>query len=128
MTYKFDKQLSKGKAGEWVMDRYHEPFYHIDKVDPAIEKRDGYDRIYTSRVDGYDRPVKVEIKTDYLSQRYGNIIIETVSMDSHDIPGWALTSRCDVLIFYLWHLNEVLYYRMSDVEEKVPAWKLQYGH
>ena len=124
MTYDFTEQLNSGKKGEWVMDKYHAPFYRIDKVGRAVELAEGYDRIFTSRK---EKRYRVEIKTDYLSQKYGNIIIETVSVDTHNIPGWALTSQCDVLIFYLWHLHEVLYYWMPVIKEQVPAWKLRYG-
>jgi hypothetical protein len=124
MGYEFKKQLNLGKRGEWVMEKYHAAVYKIETVGMKSE-RAGVDRIFTHRKDG--KVYKVEIKTDFLAQKYGNIIIETVSVDTENIPGWALTSTSDIIIFYLWHKQEVLYFRTAHLKKMVAVWKGMYG-
>ena len=70
MIYDFKKQLDMGKAGEWVMDKYHAPHYAIKKASRSEDHR-GIDRWY--RRDG--RRYSVEIKTCGKVQDTGNIII-----------------------------------------------------
>jgi hypothetical protein len=93
--YEFEKQLNFGLAGEWVMDRYHEPYYYVEDGSEADDRR-GIDKWYHRDGKRYG----VQIKTDGLAQKYGNIIFETISVDTYDKPGWAFTSECDVMIFY----------------------------
>lgn len=124
MGYEFGKQFKIGQAGEWVMSKYHEILYHITKSSMQGE-RDGYDFIFVNRKSG--KKYKVEIKTDQKVQIFGNIIIETVSVDNPFRAGWGVTSQSDIIIFYLWETKEVLYFWTKDIKSNIDKWKRQYG-
>jgi hypothetical protein len=124
MDYDFGKQYLTGKAGEWVMDKYHAVAYKIQDA-TRLQEKQGIDRVFVHRSGG--RRFLIEIKTDFKAQIFGNIIIETVSVDTQNKPGWAVTSQSDIIIFYLWYLREVLYFRTSIIKKNVPVWKEKYG-
>jgi len=120
--YDFKEQYISGLAGEWVMEKYHLPFYEIEKTGKRGEKA-GIDFIFSR---GEEKQWLVEVKTDFKSQIYGNVIMEIVSVDRTNKPGWAYTSTCDYLLYYLWHTNEVLYFQMGEIKNNIDAWKEDY--
>lgn len=120
MSYDFREQLNEGKKGEWVMDKYHAPLYHVKKVDMELE-RVGIDRIYITKATGMQ--YHVEIKTDFMSQDTGNIVVETVSVDTDNKIGWGYTSQADVIIFYLWYLQEILYFNPALIKSRLDWWQ-----
>ena len=115
MIHDFSESLGKGKKGEWIMDRYHDPFYSIKQATKRQDNR-GIDRIYKANGKSY----LVQIKTDFKSQIHGNVTPETISDMERGIKGWGYTSMCEILIWYLWHKEEVLYFGMPGYKAQFP--------
>lgn len=72
-------------------------------------QRRGIDRIFTHRRTG--KVFFVEYKADFYVS--GNAFIETVSVDTTNTPGWALTSEADILIYYFVRLDDAFVLPMA---------------
>lgn len=100
MNYDFHHQLTEGEQGERFLDAFFRARGHTVSAVSREEQRQGIDRLIETPAG----VMRVEYKTDYLAARTGNAFIETISVDSagqHGKMGWALTTACDYLIYYL---------------------------
>jgi hypothetical protein len=122
-TYQFQAQLDKGEQAEAQLDRYFAEWLHIR---PATrdEQRQGIDRIYTDRCTG--NTLKVEYKTDWTAGRTGNAFVETISVDTTNKPGWAYTSKADVLVYYVPGDELIYWIRFADLRRHLVRWAQKY--
>lgn len=98
MVYDFNHQLGEGEQGEAFLDAFLQSRGHSIRSATRDEQRQGIDRVITTP---HGEVWKVEYKTDFKAVQTGNAFIETVSVDSADKFGWALTAQADYLIYYL---------------------------
>lgn len=122
-TYDFNVQRAIGEEGEGFLDRFFEPRYIIT---PATrdEQRMDIDRHFEKRETG--SAFTIEYKTDDLAKKYRNAFIETISVDTHGKPGWAVMSAADFLIYYVTG-DEIIYViRFADLRKRIPYWAFRY--
>lgn len=120
-TYEFDKQLRKGASGERFLDALFRDRFDIK---PGVQ-RQGYDRVFTNRETG--ERLKVEYKRDATAARTHNLFVETVSVDTEDVAGWAYTSGADVLMHYIPEPESLCYVvRFQRLRRELPRWCSQY--
>ena len=123
MTYSMKKQLLLGEESEQFLDRH---FADRFTIYPATreQQRLGIDRIFIQR------PSKlrylVEYKTDWTAARTGNVFIETVSVDTKDIPGWAYSSQSDWLIYYTPQKQRAFILSFPKLRALLPEWIQNY--
>lgn len=99
-TYSFVEQLEKGKQGEAVLDEYFSKWYHIRQATLQEELKGKYDRWFKPK-GMQDIPwIPVEYKSDELTDKTGNIFIETYSSIERNRYGWAWTTKADKVIYY----------------------------
>lgn len=92
----FAKSLEVGERHEAVLDRFFGRCIDIRKAS-AKGQRFGIDRWFL--VDGIWRPV--EYKADSRASQTGNAFIETISVDTRQVPGWVYTSKSYYLAYFL---------------------------
>lgn len=98
MSYDFAEQLEAGKAGETKLNGLWKNVRIVDVSDDSAWRKLGIDRVL-KLPDG--RKVPVEYKTDFIAHRTGNLIFETVSVDTTGAPGWGLSSKAEYLVYLL---------------------------
>ena len=123
MSSYFGRNLRLGHEREAVLDA----FFSVRGFDiyPATpeEQRTGIDRWFNGELGGR---FSVEYKSDSTSQRTGNAFVETVSVDTEDKPGWALTCKADCLMYYVLG-HEVIYcFRPEVIRAVLLPWRRQY--
>ncbi len=123
MNYHFDVQLKIGKDAERHLDRLFSQWYRIEELPLDIEQRVHADRLFVRQDDSQ---VMVEYKTDLMGHKTGNLVIETISADTHNTPGWVYTSQADMLVWWVVGLGEVLVAKMADVRAQLPEWQKRY--
>lgn len=118
--YKFGKQLAKGEHSEAILDSVFNRDYAIARVNMDMQRK-GIDRIFTHR---RTRAVlNVEYKTDWTASRTHNAFVETVSVDTQNKPGWAVTSQADILIYYVPGDEIVYVIRLGVLRGKLDDWR-----
>jgi hypothetical protein len=125
MTYQFAEQLAQGQTYEQQLDARFADRYIIQPATPQ-QQRQGIDRVYRPRSTPHE-VLYVEYKADKTAARTGNAFVETVSVDTANKPGWAITSQADWLFYLVPGAAEVLYIiRMADLRAKLPLWERRY--
>lgn len=117
--YDFTEQLSKGEQAEKQLDEHFATWFTIHPVTRA-QQRMGIDRMYTHKRDGWTIPI--EYKTDWTAGKTGNAFVETISVDTEKKPGWAYTSRADVLIYFIPKDLLAYWIRFVDLRKELPRW------
>jgi hypothetical protein len=123
-TYDFTTQLTQGHRHEDAIDVFFNLWYDITTATPA-QQRQGIDRLW-KRLDGVGRAVTVEYKADSLAGRTGNAFIETVSVDTTNKPGWALSSQAQLLIYLVTDPQTIYMIWMKRLRQHLPRWQQQY--
>lgn len=98
MTYQLAPKLAEGEHHERALDSYLNRWYRIRDV-ARVWQRLGIDRILTCRRTG--RVISVQYKADTTAARTGNAFIETTSVDTAGVPGWALTCAAQYVVYYI---------------------------
>jgi hypothetical protein len=111
-TYSFAEQWERGKQGEDVLDAYFEKWYHIKKARLEEELKGKYDRWFKPKGIAGAKWIPVEYKTDELTDKTGNLFIETYSAVEWGRYGWAWTTKAEKVIYYA--LPDTVY--ILDVE------------
>ena len=108
--------LETGEYYEKVLDEKFQKFYHISD---GIQK-DGIDRVFVDRDSGIT--YTVEYKSDIAASNTKNAFIETISVDTYGKLGWALTTKSQIIVYYIVKLDII--YQISTVAIKVmlPKW------
>lgn len=117
--YQMAQQLRKGEAAEVHLDRH---FADRFRIMPATreQQRQGVDRIFIKRSTGHS--YTVEYKTDWTAGRTGNAFIETVSVDSEQIPGWAYSSQAEWLLYFVPVRLTIYLITFADLRAQLPHW------
>jgi hypothetical protein len=121
--YDMFEQLAKGELAEAHIDRFYAGIFHTTPATRA-EQRTGIDRHYTHKETGKSHTI--EIKTDWTATRTGNAFIETTSVDTMDIPGWAYSSQAEWLFYYLPDQNELCVITFAALRQQLPDWIDEY--
>ena len=122
--YAFNTQLKIGEKYESVLDKYFSRFFVISEAPIELQKL-GVDRIFTNRQNG--KVTSVEYKTDFKTDKTGNVFLETVSMDINEKPGWAFTSIAQVLMYYVPGLNTVFIADMLEIKSNIDRYISECG-
>jgi hypothetical protein len=122
--YKFRDQFDQGKRAEDFLDHYFARWFHIQPVALETELSEGYDRIYTRKIDG--EQLRIEYKADYQAAESKNAFIETISVYEDRKPGWAYTSQADMLIYYVPPLGTIHMIPLGAIRIMLPGWKLRF--
>jgi hypothetical protein len=96
-SYDFSKQHSIGSDHEKALDEFFQRRYFVY---PATreEQRTGIDRWFADEDECF---LSVEYKADSRAHKTGNAFIETISVDTRYVLGWAYTSQAEALCYYL---------------------------
>ncbi len=123
IVYDFATQLALGEEGEAILDRFFARWYRIEKLDKDMQFKSGADRLFVGP-DG--QQTLVEYKTDFKAHQTGNVIVEIISADSHDSVGWAIKSRADIMVLFVYHSRKIVILKMEDVREQILWWNAKY--
>lgn len=121
--YNFNAQVKQGKKGEALLDEYYSEWCEITRAN-GDQERKGIDRFYVTYASG--RHWSIQYKTDFMSQRTGNMFVETVSVDTTDTPGWAYTCTAKALIWLRYYEGEMLVIQPEALRHYLPEWKQKY--
>lgn len=123
--YDFHTQKAIGAYYERELDALFAEKFEIEYASRA-EQRRGIDRWLTRN----GVTLGVEIKADLHAHHTKTAFIETISVDSSRgrkmVPGWALTSEADLLLYYLPVTRELLAVEMVAIREALPEWERRY--
>jgi hypothetical protein len=122
-TYDFQAQLDIGEAFERRLDEWFGVDFHITPA-TALEQRAGVDRHYVHKKDM--REFHIEYKADLKASQTGNAFVETVSVDVDNKPGWAYTSKSDLLFYYLPQEDLVYIIKFPNLRRLLPTWKRRF--
>lgn len=123
MVYTFKEQMIVGKDGEATLDEYFSQWYDISPVNMDLERK-GIDRWFRRK--GQPALTTVEYKTDVLTQKTGNVFVETYSVLESGRYGWAWTCSADMLMYYAMP-NTIYIAEPIKVREKIDKWQKKYG-
>lgn len=123
MTYDFGEKLLQGKNAERFLDDYFSKWYVVNEIPLEIEKCIHADRLF---VDRRGTQTIVEYKTDFMGHKTGNLIVEIVSVDNANKPGWVYTCQADMLIWWVVGSGEILGLRPYDMRANVAEWEAHY--
>jgi hypothetical protein len=121
--YDMNRQLRKGEAAERYLDSLFGSQFDIRRATRA-EQRQGIDRIFTRPYDG--KEFKIEYKADKTAATTGNAFVETVSVDTDNKPGWALTCQADYILYYVVGTGRVYVLRPKVIQEHLERWARDY--
>jgi hypothetical protein len=96
-----------GKEGEEVLDEYLKQWYNIRQATLQEELKGKYDRWFKPKGKRDIPWIAVEYKTDRLTDKTGNVFIETYSSVEGNRYGWAWTTQAEKVIYYA--LPDTLY-------------------
>ena len=124
MVYQMGRQLARGEEAERQLDAH---FADRFVIIPATreQQRQGIDRVFTQRKSG--KPYLIEYKTDWTAGRTNNAFIETISVDTLNIPGWAYSSTAEWLIYFVPHRKQIYIAHFAKLRESLEDWIKQYG-
>jgi hypothetical protein len=121
-VYDFDDQLLRGERGEAFLDAFFEARGHYIQKATLGQQRLGIDRVFLKD----DKVIQVEYKTDLIAHRSGRMFIETISRDTDGKQGWALTSRADMLVYFVPGTKTVYVVTPEALREYLPVWQEAY--
>jgi hypothetical protein len=117
-VHHFSDRLKRGETVERDLDEHFAQAYGIRRA-TMREQRTGIDRVFT---DGEGAVFKVEYKADWRAAETGNVFVETVSVDTQRVDGWAYTSRADWLVYAFPQERRYFLVRLGELREKLPEW------
>lgn len=118
-VHTFNKSFKESKMYEAELDKAFGQAYIIEQA-TREQERFGIDRVYEHRLSRVR--YSVEYKTDHKTPETGNVFIETTSVDSAGKRGWAFTSTCQVLIYFIPGFEYALRADMMDIKRRLPEW------
>ena len=118
-VYSMTDQRKKGEAAEVRLDRHFADRFLIAPASRE-QQRQGIDRLFTHRESG--STYTIEYKTDWTAARTGNAFVETVSVDTADIPGWAYTSQAEWLVYFIPKQRTIYLIAFDDLRANLPHW------
>jgi hypothetical protein len=124
MSYNMQRQLARGEEAERLLDAH---FADRFAITPATrdQQRRGIDRIFRHRQSS--KEYLIEYKTDWTAAQTNNAFIETISVDTMGIPGWAYTSTAEWLIYYVPGKQIIYDVRFSKLRAQIDEWVERFG-
>lgn len=120
--YQFDRQHQLGVTYEARLDNFFKTYCFVYEA-AAHEQRQGIDRWFADEDEGF---ISIEYKADSKAAKTGNAFVETISVDTRNISGWAYTSIADVLCYYVPPLNKVWLIDFLELRRHLPQWVATY--
>lgn len=120
-THKFKEKLAEGEVGEQLLDAFlrKEGFW----VTPATHEeqlKKKIDRHLRHKITG--DCFTVDYKLDKQADRTGNAFIETVSIDTAGIAGWAVQSEADRIYYFLEQSRLLYMIKTEAIHENLSIW------
>jgi hypothetical protein len=122
-SYDMRQQLAKGEAAETYLDTLFRNQFAIRRA-TREEQRRGIDRIFTRYSD--QKQFKIEYKADKTAARTGNAFVETVSVDTAEKPGWAVSCQSDYIFYYIVGPGPLYILRPADIRDRLGRWATKY--
>lgn len=119
----FQTKLKQGKQYEGQLDELFRGVFDIEEA-TREEDRKGIDRWFTNKQT--KRRFPVQYKADEMAGKTGNAFIETISVDTHDIPGWAHTCQADYIVYLVVDWGTAYIIKPSVIREQLTRWQKQY--
>lgn len=107
-----------------MLDGYFSSKYKILPVSMDMQRL-GIDRIFEDRTTGMRWAV--EYKTDDAAETTNNVFVETVSVDTQNKLGWALTSCAQILVYYIPPRHMAYTFSLAELRARLALWKRAYG-
>lgn len=126
-TYELPKQLAIGRNGEVRLDKYYGKWFDIRPVSRELE-RIGIDRIFISKDPNNKMSTSVQYKSDDRAAKSDNMFLETISVDTKNILGWAYTLCAQVIIYFVPPHNTAYRLTALTLKNLVPVWVERYGN
>lgn len=123
MKYSFKRQFRRGQKAEKYIDTLFADKFRIIPANRNEERR-GIDRHFHAYSNG--KKYTVQYKADKTAARTGNAFVETVSVDTKDIPGWAYTCEADYIFYYVDDIGPIYILRPKDIRKKLNRWQNKY--
>ena len=120
IMYQFREQLNKEELTR--LDTHFRARFAIQDVSPTEQKL-GMDRVFVN-ADGYR--YSVEYKADHKGGETGNAFIETISQDSRNVLGWALTSCAQIHVHFFPTVDFLLWGEALRLRRRVFRWMKKY--
>lgn len=121
--YDFESKFEDGQKYEAELDHFFSKWYDIRPVGRELQRL-GIDRIFTAKDTG--ERYSVEYKSDEKTFHTGNVFVETVSVDTQNKLGWALTSCAQLIVYFVPQLRKVYITQTVKIKRKVREWKAVY--
>lgn len=119
--HSINRSLPYGQRNELRLDSMAQSLAYKTHYHKSLEKV-GIDRIWEK--DGHYW--SVEYKTDQKTATTGNVFIETVSVDMANKPGWAISSKAEILVYFmpgLFGADIASLVFMSNLRAQIETWK-----
>ena len=120
----FFNDLSRGKAGEELIDRYYKNIFEIEEVTLASERGNGIDRVYRFG----DNVFTVEYKFDFRARKTGNAYIEVLieESDGRIKDGCIKKTQADILMYLCNNLGLYILYA-KELKADIAVLQEKYG-
>jgi hypothetical protein len=122
----FDENADIGAESAGFLDHFFMRFQKV-RIERATteQQKQGIDRIFYRPPDYVKRSL-VEYKRDENACRTGNAFLETISNDQTGKDGWVLTTKADVVLYYLPTKDLIYLLYPSWLRERLPQWEKDY--
>jgi len=127
VTYDLTKQLAIGARGESRLDKYYARWFDIKTVSRELE-RIGIDRIFISKNPNNRMSSSIQYKSDDRAASSEKMFLETVSVNTKDIPGWAYTLCAQIIIYFIPPQSTAYRLTAMTLKNLVPIWIERYGN
>lgn len=121
--YQFDAKLAEGQEYERKIDTVFAKWFQILPATPQ-QQRQGIDRMFWHVKD--EKRYAVEYKADSVAGKTGNAFVETISVDTTNKPGWAVSSEADMLVYMITEPETIYAIPMARIRRELPRWQEQY--
>lgn len=121
--YDFRERLKFGEKHERFLDRHFQDRFTIEDASQGDQRR-GIDRYFTDKRN--NKTYSIQYKSDETAARTGNAFVETVSVDTNNVPGWAYTCQADFIVYYVVGSGPAYVIRPKSIKSKLPGWLKKY--
>ena len=129
-TYSFGNQFSVGQQGErWIAEWIQARSQMAGKcqVIPLPVKRQNEGDLLVKTHSG--KQLTVEIKTDDIAHKTGNIFVETIGDGGFPPrPGWAYSCDSDWLFYLILETKELLCFDPRAIRQNLNQWSITYEY
>lgn len=117
-------QFKRGKKVETFLDEYFR-FYGW-QVEPTTQHEERKLHLGDRRLTKDGRTYLVEYKSGLQTYYTGNVFLETISVDTGHVPGWAYTCQADFIFYAALHNDEILVFRPGKLRSVIEELKLKF--